>query len=266
MKRLPSALIGLIVLLGALSAGHSVAHAAGECHTDDAGGMVCDVDHNDDSSTPPEGETLVKKKPSLPACRPETDFDNPDQIREAGEDPADFVQIRCQFSAEDGTTWLVWRRRGQTDPEDVARSLLASINLAPIRMGMVPYEGRDYMGTVGTPVWMWVDDPDASTWGPKSASDSGVSITARVSKVVWDMGNGDRVTCQEGTEWRPRNGIDESPTCGYVYEKQGRYTITATSYWTATWSGFGQAGAIPFTLDSDRQLPVGEYQVIVTSG
>jgi len=243
---------------------HAAGGSGGDCIRNVKGEMVCTANHEDGEKTPSAGETLVKKKPSLPACRLDTDFDNVEQIRDAGEDPADFVQIRCVFSASDGTTWLVWRRRAQTDPEDVARSLLASINLSPIRIGMVPREGRDYMGTVGTPVWMWVDDPDAATWGPKSASDAGVSITAVVSKVVWDMGNGDRVTCQKGTEWRPKNGIDESPTCGYVYDKQGRYTITATAVWTASWQGLGRSGTIPFTLDSDRQLTVGEYQVIVT--
>ena len=264
MKRLVAVLAGAVVVLSGLVGGQQAAHAAGQCHLNLWGNMVCDVSHEKPASVRPSDKTLVKTKPSLPACRPATDFDNVAQIREAGEDPADFVQIRCEFSAEDGTTWLVWRRRAQTNPVDVARSLLASISLSPIRIGMVPFEGRDYMGTVGTPVWMWVDAPDASTWGPKSASDQGVSITARVSKVVWDMGNGDQVTCDKGTEWRPKNGIDESPTCGYVYEKQGRYTITATTVWTATWTGLGQSGSIPFTLDSSRGLTVGEYQVIVT--
>ena len=264
MKHVVSVLAGLAVLLSTLLAPQPSAYAAGDCHSNIWGGVTCEAGDRETSSSPSSGETLVKRKPSLPACRLATDFDNLEQLREAGEDPADFIQIRCEFSAADGTTWLVWRRRAQTDPEDVARSLLASINLSPIRIGMVPREGRDSMGTVGTPVWMWADDPDPATWGPRSASDAGVSITATVSKVVWDMGNGDRVTCQKGTEWRPKNGIDESPTCGYVYEMQGRYTITATAYWIASWQGLGRSGTIPFTLDSDRQLTVGEYQVIVT--
>jgi hypothetical protein len=264
MKRLVAVLAGVVVLFSCLVGGQQMAHAAGQCRLDLWGNMTCDVDHEDSASERPGGKTLVKKKLSLPNCRLETDFDNLDQLRDAGEDPADYVQLWCVFSEADGTNWLVWRRRAQTDPADVARSLLASIRLSPIRIGMVPFDGRDSMGTVGTPVWMWVDEPDASTWGPKSASDQGVSITARVSKVVWDMGNGDQVSCGKGTEWRPKNGIDKSPTCGYIYEKQGRYTITATTEWTATWTGLGQSGSIPFTLDSSRQLTVGEYQVIVT--
>ena len=266
VRRLVASTIAIVIVAVACStpAAHAAGGSGGDCARNVKGVMVCTARHTDANPATPSDKTLVKTKPSLPACKPMTDFDSAAQIREAGEDPADFVQIRCEFSAEDGTTWLVWRRRAQTDPADVARSLLATISLSPIRIGMVPFEGRDYMGTVGTPVWMWVDEPDASTWGPKSASDQGVSITARVSEVVWDRGNGDQVTCGKGTEWRPKNGIDQSPTCGYVYEKQGRYTITATTVWTATWTGLGQSGSIPFTLNSSRGLTVGEYQVIVT--
>jgi len=44
------------------------------------------------------------------------------------------------------------------------------------------------------------------------------------------------------------------------------YTLTATSYWTVTWSGGGASGTIP--LQFSRSIPerVGEIQAIVTRG
>ena len=152
-------------------------------------------------------------------------------------------------------------------PKPAAHFLAAAFRetrqLKPIEIGLVPL-GPDAMTVVGMPVWLWVDDPSRTTWGPASIAAGGMTLTAEVGSVTWDMGDGTTLTCGKGTEWKRGMGGEPSPTCGHTYEKQGSYTIRARSHWVARWSGYGQSGMIPVALSTSRQLDVGEIQVIVT--
>jgi len=60
--------------------------------------------------------------------------------------------------------------------------------------------------------------------------------------------------------------VGQSPTCGHVYQQQGRYTVRAVAHWVADWQGYGESGTIRLDVASTRQLRVGEIQVIVTRG
>ena len=85
------------------------------------------------------------------------------------------------------------------------------------------------------------------------------------------LGDGTRLSCGKGTRWRPsmvdRDGmVGESPTCGHVYQQQGRYAVRASAHWVAEWRGYGESGTIRLDVNSTRQLRVGEIQVIVTRG
>lgn len=157
------------------------------------------------------------------------------------------------------------------DPATLARRALSAMNLTAIRIGMVPEPRAGSVGIIGMPVWLWVDQPDSRTWGPltRSASAAGASVTAsaKVSKVVWSMGDGTSVVCHgPGTVYEDRFGQSPSPSCGHVYEEQGTYTVRATSYWTVSWRGMGASGTIPLQLSRSVQVVEGEVQVIVTSG
>lgn len=211
-----------------------------------------------DKKPPKPGKPTKPGKPSLPYCPPTKDAVPDDGYTEH---PDDWVLTRCM---EGSLVLLFWVPR-TVDPRVLALSLLDSMDLKAIDIGMVPREGPDYVGTVGAPVWMWVDDPTPTTWGPNTISAGGVSMTARVTKVVWDMGDGHKVTCQKGTVWTKGDGIKKSPTCGHVYEKRGKVDITATTYWRAHWSGYGQSGDFYFQLENDRSLQVTEVQVVVTN-
>ena len=126
--------------------------------------------------------------------------------------------------------------------------------------------------TVGVPMWMWVNQ-SATTYGPNTASASAggitVTATAKVSKIVWQMGDGASVTCTgPGTPYASSEGMAESPTCGHVYSKtsaaaqSGRFPVTATSTWTINWQGGGQAGQLAEVRQTDVQVAVGEVQVV----
>jgi hypothetical protein len=169
------------------------------------------------------------------------------------------VQVGCTEGSIAITLWV----QGGPSAEQIARSLIARIELRPIDIGLTPL-GADVMTVVGMPVWLWAAEPTPATWGPATISAGGMTLTAKVQSVTWDMGDGTTLTCGKGTEWKRGMGGDPSPTCGHTYSTQGHYTIRARSHWVATWSGYGRSGTIPVTLSTTRQLDVGEIQVIQT--
>ncbi len=153
------------------------------------------------------------------------------------------------------------------DPARVARRAIDQMQLRRIAIGMVPESGPDRVGIVGIPAWMWVADRSDQTFGPitRTASSGPVSVTAtaRVARIVWDMGDGSKVTCTTaGTPFYAGAGGTKSPDCGYVYSKQGSYTVTATSHWEVAWSGGGQSGTIPLTMSSSNTVVIGELQAV----
>ncbi|MCC2594199.1 hypothetical protein LKO27_12355 [Tessaracoccus sp. OS52] len=171
----------------------------------------------------------------------------------------------------------IWFWAASADPEEapdpavLARTAIETMNLRAISIGSYPHTNErsaESMGVVGWHVWLWVSGASASTFGPitKSASAGGytVTATAQVTEVVWDMGNGDTVSCGKGTQYTGMGKQNvPSPTCGYLYEKDGYYEISATSHWEITWSGIGQTGTIEMELTSlSEQLSIAEVQVV----
>lgn len=142
------------------------------------------------------------------------------------------------------------------------------MGLHAIEIGIVPKPGRNSVGLVGMPTWMWVADPGPSTTGPitRTVAKAGYTVTATgtVRRIVWKMGDGHSVVCEgEGTPYADAYGKQSSPTCGHTYTKQGKYAVTATSYWEVAWGGIGQNGVIPINFTQQAQINVGEAQVIV---
>ena len=176
-----------------------------------------------------------------------------------------------------GSSWdPVWIANGEVGiaPVQLAYRVITSMDLDPITIGIVPESGPDRVGLVGLPVWMWVDNQTDDTWGPitRSASEGPVSVTATasVSSVIWDMGDGTKVTCTgPGTPYADQYGKQESPTCGHRYDKMstgqpdGAYEVTATSHWVVEWNGGGQSGTIELDLTTETlPIRVGEAQVL----
>ena len=135
-------------------------------------------------------------------------------------------------------------------------------------------------GFIGVPMWLWIDDegtdPVSAT---ATAGAAQVTAVGRLSAVEWSMGPPDAtVRCAgPGTPWTGQDG--PSPDCGYVYGQRslpertagaGRWTVTATSVWTVTWSGV--SGGVPIDgqqtvrLSADTSLAVGEIQVLIDGG
>lgn len=153
------------------------------------------------------------------------------------------------------------------DPRVLARQAVTAMQLKAVNIGIVPEPRPGSIGIIGLPTWMWVEGAAENTWGPitRTASAGGFTVraTARVKKVVWDMGDGTQVVCfTKGTPYADFYGRQSSPGCGHTYTRQGSYAVTATSYWSVTWAGVGESGVIPLDLSRTTNITMGESQVI----
>lgn len=173
------------------------------------------------------------------------------------------------YPGEETRYWAAVPPGADVDFEALARRAVENLGIEPITIGIVPEDKPDRVGVVGMPVWMWVQEPGPTTYGPvngeASAGSVTVTATARVDHLEFDMGDGTTITCNgPGTKYEDRYGVSDSPDCGHQYTKQGDpYTVTATSYWVADWQGPGDIGG---TIELDRttqtDVVVGEAQVI----
>lgn len=198
----------------------------------------------------------------------------------AGHLPGDGAIYAC-FQPQTDLLVYLWSANpppssaGGPSPEQVARQAIASMRLRAIDIGIVPKPGPDSVGLVGMPTWLWVANPDGTSFGPRtvSASAGGITITAtaKVEKIVWAMRDGTSVTCTTaGTPYEPRFGRRDSPTCGHTYEQTssaqpgGVFPVSASSYWVVNWAGAGQSGTIRLDpLIQTTSIRIGELQVLV---
>ena len=181
--------------------------------------------------------------------------------------------IAMQCTTLDGNSYLYLAPLGEPAPPDprvLAQTAISRMDLHAIRIGSFPQtlqRSPASLGVVGWNVWLWVDGASPETYGPvtKSAAVGGytVTATAEVDEVLWDMGNGDTVTCGVGTPHATSSTKDSaSPDCGYRYARDGRYAITATTHWSISWAGIGQSGVIPLQLSTSGELAIAEIQVL----
>jgi hypothetical protein len=183
----------------------------------------------------------------------------------SGTTPADGTYYACADTGQ-----IIFFPTGTTptppDPADLAQQVIASFTFSPIQIGLVPRPPN--RGLVGIPVWMWVAEPSSTTWGPLkdglSALGVAVKVTGEVEKVVWNMGDGRSLTCQQGTPYeRTANPNAASPNCGHRYDRKGEYSVTATSHWAFNWtSNTAASGTETVQLQSTETVRIGELQVV----
>ena len=123
---------------------------------------------------------------------------------------------------------------------------------------------------------------DSSQWGQRSATASAGGVTSTAvavpEKVVWNMGDGQQVTCNRpGTPFNPNvDYFDQTPDCGYVYKRSSAsypghvVRVTATLYYRATWSAVGAPGGGDLGTISRTSAPVlvsvNEIQTVIVPG
>lgn len=191
-----------------------------------------------------------------------------------------IYQCRRAGSGLGSGTWMFWSdtpppSTPRTNPAQLAQRAIERMELQAPVIAMTPLDPAAPL-LVGMDAWMWLAEDGPASVGPitrtATAGGTTVTATAEVTKVVWDLGDGTRVTCAgAGTPWTPRMGTGPSPTCGHRFmrpstgEPGGTFQVRATAYWAVDWSGAGQTGRISFTLSGERDLAVTELQVLQTS-
>ncbi len=202
---------------------------------------------------------------------------DPSDPRWAGHTGGGFYVKTCVYVGDDymaGLSELVWFDNPPSGPSPavLAARAVSQMQLRGPAIGSAPSSTGS--GLVGLPVWLWTE-AGPQHWGPISmtASVPGLSITAtaQASKIDWDMGDGNTVTCTNpGTPYEARFGNSASSSCGYRYTRSsrnqpaGRYTITGTTTWHVEWSGGGVSGTQTLTLASTTTLQINELQVVTS--
>ena len=148
----------------------------------------------------------------------------------------------------------------QVAPVVVAEQAARQLGLGSPTIEMAPPDGSPQL--VGVASWLWLA---SGSWRTVSASASAgpvtTTATATPTKVVWDMGNGDSVTCDgPGT---PYSAADPNAitACSYAWPGPGSFNVTATVYWSVTWTATGAAGGGNLGLQPG---PAAEVPVTVT--
>ena len=155
--------------------------------------------------------------------------------------------------------------------EDAAYIAFARLRLTAPKPMITPSPevNRWKMAAVGYPLWLSVGGDIHPPAVSDSVADVHVSLKADVDHVVFSMGDRHSVTCTSlTTRWnRSIPAGQKSPACGYTYQRpslpKGKYTVTATTYWSVAWSTSDDSGVIDFVQSASTQLPVGELQVLV---
>jgi hypothetical protein len=142
------------------------------------------------------------------------------------------------------------------NPAVVAQQAVADLDLGGPHIEMSPPPNKPQIVNIAT--WLWI----SGTWRGKTATAAAGPVTATATaepeEVVWNMGDGQVVTCHgPGT---PYNGSEpasaQSTSCSYTYttpssgQPSGRYSVTATIYYQVSWfargaPGGGNLGLIP---------------------
>jgi len=159
------------------------------------------------------------------------------------------------------------KRKGPSIAE-IGQQAAASITLpinAPV-VGPSPSQNKWNLIPVGYPLWLWTSDTQTTISQTVSNQGLVVSVTATRQNVIFSMGDGQQVGCTSFTA-RPLHNdpFQQSPTCGYVYQSSGQFTVAAATTWLITWQVSGQSGSftVTDTASATTPLPVGELHSVV---
>jgi hypothetical protein len=186
-------------------------------------------------------------------------------IGAGGAQPGEWMDVECSGPGVIDPMPPIWvsdatQVAAQIDPVFVAQQAVKQLAFGSPSIEMAPPDGSPQLVSVAT--WLWLNP---GTWQTLTATANAGTVTASAtatpSKVVWDMGDGDSVTCDgPGT---PYSASDPNATtdCSYTWPQAGSYTVTATVYWSVTWTAVGAAGGENLGLQAG---PAAEVPVTVT--
>ena len=273
-----------LLVSGALCAVLIVITPAAPAHADGTGDAWTDGKNVGAGASTSEDEPAGSRSGGGSTARPVCGWArlNPDHVAIAdrlaedgsgtpkGDGPGAWYRKVCTDAAG-STATVVWVPE-RVDPRVLAERAADQVAIPSVQLGMNP--SAEQGAVVNVETWLWVAD---SSWRPVAAQASAggvvVTATAAPKRVVWDMGNGDRVTCEgPGTPYdASRPSAEQSTACSYTYRKSsaraqgGAYTVTATVVWEISWTvtgaaGGGNLGTAP--RSQSIRLPVKEIQAV----
>ncbi len=129
----------------------------------------------------------------------------------------------------------------QVNPVVVAEEAAKQLAFGSPSIDMAPPAGSPQL--VGVATWLWINP---AAWKNLTATATAGTVTttatATPTRVVWNMGDGNTVTCDgPGT---PYSSSDPNGTtdCSYTWPSAGSFQVRATVYWSVTWTAVGAAG------------------------
>ena len=167
-------------------------------------------------------------------------------------DPDNYVVTCTPVLDDEVGEWLaeVWPQPPVAPtPGQVGQTAESELNLPAPTVSTAPSGGK---AIVNLESWMWIDPAD---WTPitKSATADGITATATATpvSVVWDMGDGNQVTCNgPGVAYNTNiPDQDESTNCGYTYQETSasgpdqKFTITTAIEYDVRWTSVGVVGS-----------------------
>lgn len=169
------------------------------------------------------------------------------------------------------TATVIWVP-DRIDPRVLAEQAADRVPIPDVEIEMNPTPEQG--AVVNVPTWLAIN---GATWRSVNAQAAagGVVVTATAAprRVVWDMGNGDRITCAgPGTPYDvTRPSSDQSTDCSYTYRQSSAradgnaFAVTATVVWEVSWTvaGAGGGGSLGTAPRSQTvRLPVKEIQAV----
>jgi hypothetical protein len=227
---------------------------------------------------------------------PAPGYDRWDEFRPAGATSGAVVEC----ASLNGAVRYFWRQSADLLPSTA--DLTAAVNLliegriqAP-EIGLAPGDLLENnpdveraMGYVGFPAWLWAENAGPGVGSPlvltTTVQGHTLRATAALDRIVYQAdwaGRGQHSVPETPQELRQapppsqqvRCGRGQpapaeltrrtpAPDCHLVFDRRGDYQLTATTSVTVAWSGAGQSGAIPVTVERSGTYHVGEIQVVI---
>ena len=181
-----------------------------------------------------------------------------------GPEPGQWESEICKGPGVVNPLPAVWVTTGQSrapvNPGALELQASSQLVLPTPEVQMAPPDGAEQL--VGVPTWLWLP---ASSWKTTSVTASAGPVSATVTavpdEVVWDMGDGDSLTCDgPGTPYDPA-APDATTGCSYTWPEAGTYRVTSTIYWAVSWTAAGAPGGGDLGL---RAGPSAQLTVEVT--
>lgn len=239
----------------------------------------------DSSEAQPPTRHISATPASAPVCtyeripnQPDVDFEKagawqPAYDEQHPETAGSWMWKTCVDPTKDVATnttqRIVWAPKANGG--DLAQHAISEALLPEPSIGMSPPLPQG--SVVNFPTWLWVDRAAWKTvTADASITDYGVTATATPITVVWDMGDGNKVTCYgPGTAYNtniPTEG--QHSDCTYKYQRSSAhqpnlaYTVKATINWRIEWKASdGTSGNLGYlSRSASTAVPVGEIQVL----